>query len=592
MAINDDILVERLVPKVLSAIRSKSKPVESLNVTADLTGITSLPGYDTTGGQYRKVLVAIEALRKPAIDAANVAQNATAAANAAAERANDTEERVARNEEQRLADEALRIENEQNRVAAEKNRVSVEAERVSEFARLAEESEAATASANDTADHPTYIGLDNYVYRWNKQSQTYDKTDIYVRGEAFSIKRVYKSVVEMLEDRSTSFKEGDFCLIDTGDVENPDNAKLYVRSAVGAWDFLVDMSGAIGFTGKTPQILVGDISIGSGKHSVSVTLSEDGVDSDGNPKYRFNFVIPCLAYEDFTVEQIEELQRPATEAKEQVLATEAQIKSNEDIRLSNEASRVEVETSRVKAEDIRKENEVVRQSNEDTRLVNEAFRVEVEASRVEAEDVRKENEVTRQSNEDTRLANESSREEAELSRHQTQQEMMALNQELAEHPPVVNSDDYWEVWNAVTKQYVNTGVVARGKRPVIRDGIWWLWNDSTNDYVSSGWAVNSDFQLTKDGIEGVFHGDITSHTHSHLRYEAKVYEELPDLASLVSWSDELGEHAFLLGNDIYVRNDAEPTGYANYKLAPSINGPVWIRIPQVADGWQIVLVKK
>ena len=159
----------------------------------------------------------------------------------------------------------------------------------------------------------------------------------------------------MLGDTDTPFKEGDFCLIDTGDVENPDNAKLYVRSAVGAWDFLVDMSGAIGFTGKTPQILVGDISIGSGKHSVSVTLSEDGVDSDGNPKYRFNFVIPCLAYEDLTAEQIEELQRPATEANEQVLATEAQIKSNEDIRLSNEASRVEVEYARVEAEDIRKE---------------------------------------------------------------------------------------------------------------------------------------------------------------------------------------------------------------------------------------------
>ena len=42
--------------------------------------------------------------------------------------------------------------------------------------------------------------------------------------------------------------EGDFVLVNTGDVEDPDNAKLYVK-ADGDFEFLVDMSGAIGFTG-------------------------------------------------------------------------------------------------------------------------------------------------------------------------------------------------------------------------------------------------------------------------------------------------------------------------------------------------------
>ena len=42
---------------------------------------------------------------------------------------------------------------------------------------------AAAANANDTAEHPTYIGEDNYVYQWNKTSKTYVKTSIYVKGE-------------------------------------------------------------------------------------------------------------------------------------------------------------------------------------------------------------------------------------------------------------------------------------------------------------------------------------------------------------------------------------------------------------------------
>lgn len=41
----------------------------------------------------------------------------------------------------------------------------------------------ATNAANDAADHPTYIGDDNYVYQWNSETRQYDKTGIYVKGE-------------------------------------------------------------------------------------------------------------------------------------------------------------------------------------------------------------------------------------------------------------------------------------------------------------------------------------------------------------------------------------------------------------------------
>lgn len=150
----------------------------------------------------------------------------------------------------------------------------------------------AAANANDTAEHSTYIGTDHYVYKWNKTAQAYDKTDIYTKGDAFSIKKVYVSVAEMEADKSNpDIAEGDFVLVNTGDVEDPDNAKLYVK-ADGDFEFLVDMSGAIGFTGKTPQFSMGTVTTLEAGASAIVTVSDDGTDDGGNPKYKINFAIP------------------------------------------------------------------------------------------------------------------------------------------------------------------------------------------------------------------------------------------------------------------------------------------------------------
>lgn len=150
----------------------------------------------------------------------------------------------------------------------------------------------AAANANDTAEHPTYIGQDHYVYKWNKTAQAYDKTDIYTKGDAFSIKKVYASVANMEADKSNpDITEGDFVLVNTGDVEDPDNAKLYVK-ADGDFEFLVDMSGAIGFTGKTPQFSMGTVTTLEAGASATATVSSDGTDEGGNPKYKLNFAIP------------------------------------------------------------------------------------------------------------------------------------------------------------------------------------------------------------------------------------------------------------------------------------------------------------
>lgn len=68
-------------------------------------------------------------------------------------------------------------------------------------------------------------------------------------GAPFQIKKIYDSVEAMNADYSGSdVAIGEFVLIDTGNVEDPDNSKLYVKGNT-QYDFVTDLSGAQGIQG-------------------------------------------------------------------------------------------------------------------------------------------------------------------------------------------------------------------------------------------------------------------------------------------------------------------------------------------------------
>lgn len=74
------------------------------------------------------------------------------------------------------------------------------------------------------------------------------------QGEAFSIAKVYASVSAMNAGYSSDgVKTGQFVIIDTGNVEDKDNAKLYCKGNT-AYTFITDLSGATGMQGpQGPQ---------------------------------------------------------------------------------------------------------------------------------------------------------------------------------------------------------------------------------------------------------------------------------------------------------------------------------------------------
>lgn len=279
---------EQDLREIEDELKKDSQGVGDVPEAESLDGITSLPAYQEKDGEEIIVRAPLELLAAPALEAADKANEAADKAES-----NATAAQTAANTANEKAELAAQAASDAN---AAKEGAETAAQSANTAASNANEkavlADTAAANANDTAEHPTYIGQDHYVYKWNKTAQAYDKTDIYTKGDAFSIKKVYASVANMEADKSNpDITEGDFVLVNTGDVEDPDNAKLYVK-ADGDFEFLVDMSGAIGFTGKTPQFSIGTISTLVAGSTATATISEDGVDSDGNPKYKINFAIP------------------------------------------------------------------------------------------------------------------------------------------------------------------------------------------------------------------------------------------------------------------------------------------------------------
>ena len=423
----------------------------------------------------------------------------------------------------------------------------------------------AIAYAEDTASHPTYIGEDNYVYVWNRAGKSYTKTSIYTRGEGFSISKTYSSIEEMENDKNHGLKEGDFVLINTNDVENPDNAKIYVVGSEGEFNFLVDMSGAIGFTGKTPQFEIGEVTVGVNKADTTAAIESAGTDADGNPKYKLNIKIPSIALADLTEEEIAELQSPANEMIEQLNETNEAVKAEELLRVEAEQERKESEESRSAAEILREESESERNLSETERRTSEGQRKSAESERSASEAIRNSNEVARVSAEDERVLSENSRERAESSRvSQESERVSAENERLeAEEERSINESgretsertreeneatrtsnenqrkidentrtaneqnrqsneearikaernretEYASLKEDIQQATTNANDAAAESRntPIIQNGTWWIWNALANSYVDTNTPATSRSPKIENGTWWVWDDDM------------------------------------------------------------------------------------
>lgn len=179
---------EQDLREIEDELKKGSQGVGDVPEAESLDGITSLPAYQEVEGQDMPSIVRapLELLAAPALDAADKANAAATEAES-----NATAAQTAANTANEKAELAAQAASDAN---AAKEGAETATQSANNAASNAEEKAAAANTAaqdaEKVANNPTYIGKDHYVYVYNKETESFDKTDIYCKGEPGSSFRV------------------------------------------------------------------------------------------------------------------------------------------------------------------------------------------------------------------------------------------------------------------------------------------------------------------------------------------------------------------------------------------------------------------
>lgn len=416
---------------------------------------------------------------------------------------------------------ALEAANKANEAADKANQA------VTDIEGIVDDAVAATDKAEEIASNPPKI-VDGDWWIYDYDTKQYVNTGIAAIGDAFTYKKEYPSVEAMEADWGTAdVKLGEYVLINTNNVEDPDDAKVYLKTQEG-WKFIVDLSGMQGIQGWSAyEVAVKHGFVGTEEEWVQ-SLKQPALDAAAE-------ALEAKAQVEATEQAVKEAEalrvtaeqgrvnaentrvsnentrisnedsRKAEESKRvtaenERIAAENSRKSEEDIRKTNEANRVSAESSRASAETLRASAEAERNTNEQKRIEEETKRISSEEGRVAAETERVDNEdariaaeTTRDTAEQERIANEATRQANEAVR-ETQE--AAREKNTADAITAVNEAKtaaQQATTNATTAANNANTQAARAKEyadnppKVGEDGYWYLWDEANDVYVNTGW---------------------------------------------------------------------------------------------------------
>lgn len=398
---------------------------------------------------------------------------------------------------------------------------------VTDIEGIVDDAVAATDKAEEIASNPPKI-VDGDWWFYDYDTKQYVNTGIAAIGDAFTYKKEYPSVEAMEADWGTAdVKLGEYVLINTNNVEDPDDAKVYLKTQEG-WKFIVDLSGMQGIQGWSAyEVAVKHGFVGTEEEWVQ-SLKQPALDAAAEAleakaqveatekavkeaealrvtaeQGRVNAENTRVSNENTRISN--EDSRKAEESKRvtaenERIAAENSRKSEEDIRKTNEANRISAESSRASAETLRASAEVERNTNEQKRIEEETKRISSEEGRVAAETKRVDNEDARiaaetardtaeqerESNEATRQANEAIRETQEAAREKNTADAITAVNEAKTAAQQATTHATTAANNANT-QAARAKEYADNPPKVGEDGYWYLWDEVNDVYVNTGW---------------------------------------------------------------------------------------------------------
>lgn len=119
---------------------------------------------------------------------------------------------------------------------------------LAEVPNAVKDAKQAVKDSKEVLQNPPKI-VDGNWYIYDYVNDTYQDSGINAVGDAFTIVKTYSSVQAMQDDyNNPEVKTGQFVMIDTGDVENEEDSRLYLKGDT-EWKFISDLSGAQGIQG-------------------------------------------------------------------------------------------------------------------------------------------------------------------------------------------------------------------------------------------------------------------------------------------------------------------------------------------------------
>lgn len=119
---------------------------------------------------------------------------------------------------------------------------------LNEVPNAVKDAKQAVKDSKEVLQNPPKI-VDGNWYIYDYVNDAYQDSGINAVGDAFTIVKTYPSIKAMEDDyNNPEVKTGQFVMIDTGDVENEEDSRLYLKGDT-EWKFISDLSGAQGIQG-------------------------------------------------------------------------------------------------------------------------------------------------------------------------------------------------------------------------------------------------------------------------------------------------------------------------------------------------------
>lgn len=456
---------------------------------------------------------------------------------------------------------------------------------VEDAKNAADRANAAADISETLNENPPKI-VNDYWWFYNIDTGRYENTGIKAIGDSFVIKRTYSSVQEMEDNfNSPDVLVGEFVVINTEDIEDPENSRLYMK-AEESWKFITDLSGATGVTGLSAYQIAVQHGFEGTEEEWLESLSKDSKDAAKEAKAAAESANTATEGANTAAGTANQAATSANQA-----AINATTQADRAKEFADNPPKIEGGTWWVWDEnndsytntgvsatgpkgdtgsglniigELNSESELPAEGKSgDAYLINGQLYVYVGSGGNVSSNPKWSNVGTIKGDKGDaatiEVGNVTSGDVAKITNSGTSSaaifDFVLPKGDAAtikvgtvtegESAKITNSGNEHE---AIFDFVLPSG--EPGKSPKIQGGTWWVWSWEENDYVNTNISVSSDYELTKEKVENVLIGDITTHNH-----DSSYIKDAPKDSRYYGRQ----EGTWKILDDVFIKQESDPT---------------------------------